>query len=389
MSRANGIRLLVAVLAVGFFAAPIAARVVGVEAEQFENRRFAEAPRLSQGWDAFQQATRFLVDRMPLRAQAVRTNTTIWADVFGSDPRYGGETALAADQALPFAGAIEDDDRNVRVNEDGGALQGPATAKTGREGWLYLSEEFEQACDDTVSNELVLQRWGRLIQGFRNAGYPTELFVAPYKASVYPEHLAAEYPYDHCALKEKERFWRLLAREGPGLGIRELRSPLVRLKANAGDGLFMRTDTHWTTLGALVMVDAALDSLGEGVELEPSEIVDRGPVRYRGNLSQAGASSESAVRDEYGIERHPDAPRVPGRTLLICDSFAYLWMRLFRPYFEDVRYISWVEDEHKIARAIRRSDTVILEATEVLMKVQARDGEKALSVPRALAEGRG
>ena len=67
MKRSTYIRVAFAVLAIGFFAAPIILRGVGVTATAFENRRLADAPQLSQGWDGFQQTSRFLTDRLPLR----------------------------------------------------------------------------------------------------------------------------------------------------------------------------------------------------------------------------------------------------------------------------------------------------------------------------------
>lgn len=378
--RTTAIRFAIAALAVGFFVTPIALRAVGVTAESFENRRLAAAPRLSQGWDAFDQTTRFLTDRMPLRAQAVRANTTIWTDIFATVPRYDSRQ----EEALPFARAIEQHGRDTRARQNAD-LRGPATASTGSDGWLYVPEEFSFACSKKMSNARLLQRWGRLVRGVRASGRQAALFVVPHKASVYPEHLPEKYPFDHCALEAKERLWRTLAKDGPALGVLELRSELLRLKADAGDRLFQRKDMHWTTLGALVLVDAALDALGDGVRLDRSEIVGRGSERYTGDLSIVGGRPETDTRMEYDVVRPLSAPRVPGRTLLVCDSFAYRWLRLFKPYFEDVRYISWYEDDRKILAAIRRSDRVIIEANELLLKGQATDGQHAMSVARELA----
>lgn len=383
MGSTTAIRVLFAALAIGFFAAPIAARVAGVTADTFENRKLADAPKLSQGWNAFQQTSRYLTDRMPLRAQAVRANTRIWTDVLGTDPRYGQQTALAQDEALPFAGAIEDG-AGARLAQGGGGLRGPAAARTGRGGWLYVPMEFSVACDKSVPDELVLQRWARLVDAIRAKGRKTALFVVPHKASVYPEHLPESYPHEDCALPAKERFWRLLSSDGPALDVHELRSELLRLKENAGDGLFQRTDMHWSTLGALTLVRTVLDELGEGVRLEPSEIVPLGSATYTGDLSLASGDPRADKRIDYGIERAAGAARVPGRTLVICDSFAYIWMRLFEPYFEDVRHVSWYGSDRRILDAVRQSDRVIVETDEVLMKVQARPDEMAVSIARAL-----
>jgi alginate O-acetyltransferase complex protein AlgJ len=389
MGHKVAIRVVFAILAIAFFAAPVALRALGVTAEQFENRRLADPPELSQGWGAFQQTSQYLIDRMPLRAQAVRANTRIWTDVFGTDPPYGRDTALAGDKALPFAGALEDDDGDLRIPEEQGDLQGPARAETGKRGWLYNSAEFEFACASKPTNRQVVQRWSELVRAIRASGRETALFVAPHKASVYPEYLPDEYPSDHCALEAKERFWSALSKAGRGTGVRELRSELVRLKAHVGDGLFELLDMHWTTLGALTLVDAALDAVGGDVRLEPEEIVERGLVPYEGDLSAATGDPETAKHMEYGIDRAPDAPVVPGRTLLLCDSFAYRWMRLFKPYFEQVRYVPWYHPASEIVGEIERSDRVIVEANETFIKSQAEDGNRAAEVIHELGASRG
>jgi|GEM_PF-6395312 len=377
------VRSAFAVLALAFFATPLALHAAGAKPEQFENRRLAEAPAASQGWNAFAQATRFLVDHMPLRAQAVRANTRIWTDVFHADPRYAGETELADDGALPFAGSI-DDDGDVGSGQARGSVPGPASAKTGRDGWLYLPEEFTSACDKSVSDALALRRWASLVRAVRAEGPDAAMFIAPFKASVYPEHLPDKYLADDCALPAKERFWSLLSKEGPRLGLDSLRDDMLALKSNVGDGLFERKDTHWSTFGALVYIRAVLRKLGGGVTLEPSEIIDNGMVSYRGDLTFVGGRPEADERHDYGIERRPDAPRVPGRTLIVGDSFTYKFTRLLKPYFEDLRVVSWYNSDENIVGAIQRADKVIVEATEILFKVQAADDQRVLKITRML-----
>jgi hypothetical protein len=381
MSKTTTIRIAFAAIAILFFTAPIAARTLGITAEAFENRRFADAPKLSQGWDAFQQTTRYLTDRMPLRAQAVRANTRIWRDMFGADPRY--ETApTSPDAALPFTNVPG----TSRDDSPGDGLQGPVTAKTGRAGWLFLDAEFEYACDKSISNAAILERWGDLVRATRASGRDSALFAVPEKASVYPEYLPKKYPFQSCALEAKERFWTRLAEDGPALGIHQVRNDLLRLKPKAGAGLFQRKDLHWTTLGALTLVDAVLETFGDDIQLEQAEIVARGNVTYDGDLAAANGDPISDTRMEYDIVRRKGATRIPGRTLLICDSFAYKWMRLFKPYFEDLRYESLYSDENAILAAIRQADRVIFEAEEVNLKAHADKEDRVLAIVRGLRQ---
>ncbi len=364
MRRTRAIRLAFAAIAVVFFTAPIASRVL-VAPEQFENRRFAALPKPSQGWDAFGQASRYVIDRMPLRAQAVRLNTQVWRDVLGTDPRYDRDTTLVDDQALPFAGTAAQDP--VKTQQPGRrelGLQPPATASTGQEGWLFSGTEITDACSGENQHGQLLSRWASLVKAARDAGPTVVMFAVPDKSSVYPEHLPEDDPSRDCALRAKDRLWGLLAEQGPELGVFELRSKLVRLKSRLGNQLFEREDTHWTTLGALTLVAAALDKLGEGIQIESGEVVKRGPVGYDGDLNIASGREAAAQRIEYDIVRDEDAPRVPGRTVLICDSFAYRKMHIFRPYFEDIRYVSLYDGNEKVVNAISSADHVIFEAAE-------------------------
>ena len=372
---------LFAAIAVAFFTAPVVAGVLGVEAERIENRRFASGPRLSQGWDAFGQTTRYFTDRMPLRAQAIRANTLIWTDVFGTDPAYARQQSLAADEALPFAGAIEENAR-AKPRRDGG-VSGQATASGGRRGWLFLTDELRQACDTTPSDDVILQRWGELVQALRARDLGTTLFVTPHKSSIYPEYLPDKYPFDHCALPRKEEFWNTVSNDGPPLDIQELRTTVLGLKKRAGDELFELLDTHWTTLAALSLVDATLAAVGDDIRVERSEVVRQGEVSYTGDLSVLRGNPKGLTHAEYGIRRARGAPRIPGRTLLICDSFAYRWIRLFEPYFEYISYAEVYSSPEAILEDIAEADRVIIEANELTMRTMAG---LARSLTRGLQE---
>jgi hypothetical protein len=378
MSRTTAIRLLFAALAVGFFAAPIAARALGITAEAFENRRFAEAPKLSQGWDAFQQTTAFLTDRMPLRAQAVRANTRIWTDVFGSEPRYADGT-LGGDAALPFAGSAGQPDA------PGAALPGGGVqVLAGRDGWLFLQDELNRACGPPIPFEQALARWRALVATIRASGRDVVLIVAPDKASVYPEHLPASYVSDDCALAAKRRLWRLF----DGGGVVELRDALVAQKASAGDDLYARKDSHWTTLGSLSLVRAALAQLGTGIRVSPGEITDPGRASYQGDLTVLIGNPENDTRAERAVTRAAGAPRVPGRTVLVGDSFSNAPIGQLRSYFAEVAHVLWVGTPiDELAGRIAGADTVILETVERELSFRAADDGPVPKLQRALRAG--
>ena len=81
---------------------------------------------------------------LPLRQQAVRANTWVQRHIFGTTPRYGQSSlgGLAADQALPF-GQPQQDTHSTGVGRAG---QAGSRVLVGRDGWLFLHQDFDMAC---------------------------------------------------------------------------------------------------------------------------------------------------------------------------------------------------------------------------------------------------
>jgi alginate O-acetyltransferase complex protein AlgJ len=384
MRATKTIHLTFALLAIAFFTTPIAARILGVTAESFENRRFAEAPKLSQGWDAFGQTTRFLTDRMPLRAQAVRANTRIWTDLFDTQPRYAGATA--ADQgALPFG---PDPDAGPADPEQLAAAQ-RASVLPGRDGWLFLVDDLRRSCSPPLAFDAAIERWRSLLGEVRGLAEQTLLVVAPDKAAIYPEHLE-DGPDVACGTAAKQRLWDALAGLPPSAGVAPLRAELLRRKRGAGDDLYARTDSHWTSLGSLTLVDAVLDRIAPpGLAVRRGEIVDPGPVEHTGDLAVLLGLSDVETRVQRAIARAPDARKVPGRTVVVGDSFFDAPNPQLMPYLEQMVVLSWVNTPlPEIAAEIRRADTVVLETVERELAFRAADGGPVPQLAEILRAGR-
>jgi hypothetical protein len=356
MKRSTYIRVAFAVLAIGFFAAPILLRGVGVTATAFENRRLADAPQLSQGWDGFQQTSRFLTDRLPLREQAVRANTKLWQTFFGTTPRYG---APGAGGALTFAGKAQGTAGKGGPKPGGQAVQ----VLAGRDGWLFLEGELERACTPMVPLPVVLERWRRLVSIVRASGRRAVVMVPPDKGSIYGEHLP-DGDLTDCARRGKPRFWDLLAREPRRSGIVELESALAARKRRGGQPLYSKKDSHWTGPGSLEMVRAVLDRLGAGVKLKRGEVVRLPQQSYAGDLTLLRGESGKDTRPARAIRRAANARRVPGRTLFVRDSFGDRVLPFLRLYFADLRRSTWVVSPAQLLRSIEEADTVIFESVE-------------------------
>jgi alginate O-acetyltransferase complex protein AlgJ len=343
-----------AVIALAFFATPVALRAVGVTATSFENRRFAAAPKPSQGWDFFQQTTRFLTDRLPLREQAVRANNSLWRTFFGTSPRYGAATA---DGALPFAGqpppatARKDKQPTPEVIE-------------GRHGWLFLKGELERACKPLLGFRQALARWRELVAVVRAAGKRAVMLVPPDKGSIYGEELPPGQLTD-CGRSAKRRFWTVLANAPQSWGVRQLEGEVVRRKRGSKIPLYSKTDSHWNTLGSLTLVRAVLDALGRGVTLKRGEVVPQGSSAFVGDLTVLRGDRTTEKRPLHTIRRAPGAQRVSGRTLFMYDSFGDAPLPLLKLYFRHLSVLPWVgPTDAQRADAIAHADTVIFESTE-------------------------
>jgi alginate O-acetyltransferase complex protein AlgJ len=383
--RTKAHRLLFAVIALAFFGTPIALQAVGVRAPAFENRRLAAAPSLADGWTFFDEATRFLIDRMPLRYQAVHANTWIDLHVFHTSPIYsrGGLGGVANDQALPFTSRPDQDKASLISGASAGkaksrAAQPPTTADQvvlGRDGWLFLQGVFNRACFPFIGFRQAASRWESLLRVIRASGRRAELLVAPDKSTIYSEYVAPTTSDLGCSRPGTTALWKVI--ESPmavRAGIIGLRKSLLRAKHTASALLYYRTDSHWNTAGSLTLVEAALPALSRTVRVLPSEIVDPGPVRYSGDLLGLLGESGNEIAPTRRIQRLPGAPVVSGATVLIGDSYADAAWGELAPYFASLRRLYWVNNTtQQLVDGITSSRNVVLETVEREFDYRASD----------------
>jgi len=360
------VKILFALLAVLFFATPVALRLVGKEAGAFENRRLAEAPSLSDGWNVFDKTTRFLTDRMPLRREAVRANTRISRDLFDTNPRYG---QAGDDRGLPFAGGGQAPQRAA----PGRGAEASQVVR-GRGGWLFLGEERRRSCTPDYPRELAFERWRELVSRVRASGRRSVLVVPPDKYTIYPENLPTDAATARCAKLGQDAFWRLLDQAPRSAGLVGLREPLLRLKRSQRERVYLKTDTHWTNRGGLELVRGALGELSPRVRVAPSDVVSQGRPTGPGDLNGLLGDSTTERREVLAIKRRRGAPRVPGRTLFVLDSFGNAMLHLLPPYFEQFETAFWTATPRaELAAKIKRADNVIFESVEREFGFRASD----------------
>ncbi|WP_417565677.1 alginate O-acetyltransferase [Marinobacter sp.] len=116
----------------------------------------------------------------------------------------------------------------------------------GRQGWLFSEEEFYPA---ELGGDLVarnLERVTQVSQYLRARGIPLVVLVVPAKARIYSEKLAGTNP-EAVMASLYDRFLSNLASAkvaAPDL------APALEQAQRDGQRVFLRTDTHWTPVGA-------------------------------------------------------------------------------------------------------------------------------------------
>jgi alginate O-acetyltransferase complex protein AlgJ len=390
MARTRRLKRLFALLGAAFFFTPLVLLATGYRAHEFENHAFAPAPSLSQGWNLFNDATSFLIERLPLRQHAVNANTWLDLHVFNTTPQYGqnGIGGVGQDQALPGFGNPDQD----KAKQSATTTKKPATGTTtvvqpletenqvavGTHGWYYLSGVFSRACYPFIAWSTAAARWGELVEAIRASGRKAIMVVPPDKSSVYPQYVAPSTPDLACSEPGETELWDAIdSRSSRAAGIVGLRS-LLRAEARASPTLlYYKTDSHWNSLGSLSFDQAILPYFSPTIRLTSADIVRGKNYKYSGDLlTLLGLSGVSENAPSVTVVRKRGVPEINGPTVVVGDSYAQDAISQVQPFFrQKIGFLEWEENpETQIADEIADSRDVILETVEREFDYRASNG---------------
>ncbi|QVM97602.1 alginate O-acetyltransferase [Pseudomonas sp. SORT22] len=154
----------------------------------------------------------------------------------------------------------------------------------GREHWLFSDEEFKPVANSDQYEQENLA----LIRGVRDTlqqhGVQLVLAIVPAKARLYPEYVGEQTPASlHTDLYNE---FHAQARQA-GVFAPDLLAPLQEAKARGQ--VFLRTDTHWTPMGAEVVAQHLAAAVARQTLLngEPQQFVteQRQSAPYKGDLT--------------------------------------------------------------------------------------------------------
>lgn len=338
--------------------APGMSALLGVRDESFENRSPAPLPQWTlRSWldaTAYGELSDWLRDALPLRSGAVAFDTWLGYVVFGDTP---------SDRVL-----------------------------VGLDGELFLRESIVAPCMPSASVGPVLERVGDFTQLLTGRGVDVYLMISPNKAALHPDRLPdyAEV-MNRCVIENRRELRREL--ENPaGFTVVDLWTPLEQ-EVEAGHRMFPALGRHWNHRAAMVQARALVEAIQPGLWREEFVVSDGSverpaelPARFmnldlprpieRLRVERPGVQVEV---EKFRLPKAPDVPvehftatsrtqpLIPGRTLVVQDSFMMKSAQAFAAHAEDVYFMHWSVLRRNPEAAVEffaTADRVVLQSVE-------------------------
>ncbi|HEX2755444.1 MAG TPA: hypothetical protein VHM48_08275 [Candidatus Limnocylindrales bacterium] len=347
-------RLVVVVFCAGLLV-PALLMAVRIRPAAIENRALLTAPPITLGslidssWYA--AVDRFIADNIAVRPLAVRLRGEVYW-------RTGGT--------------------------------GNPTVVRGTGSWLFTLEEIQASCDLGAAD--IAAALDRTDAAFTAAGQDFRFLVAPDKHVVYPEKVDPGMAYGPSCTDDRRAAMQAALDARPGVAVDGWAAVLAERAAHPdGPLLYYTEDSHWTTSGAVPAIRALIQSLGPDLWRD-EDVVRGGSKRVAMELArQMGLSRAETVpfvtirptvrivrtpidlpvatnnaRAVYRITASGDRPLVPGRTVIVYDSFFGLNMAAVSPFFAESIWIHQGDllNHPEIAQLVGPADRVILERVE-------------------------
>jgi hypothetical protein len=335
---------------------PAIAMVAGARPPAIENRPLYTAPPLSlqalgdPAW--FSALDRAVGDNVPFRPQAVQLRSRIAVGLGGSS--------------------------NPNVIRGVG-------------DWLFAREELVPSCQFTATESAA--QLDAAAAAFTAAGQDFRFVLAPDKHAIYPEKRRPDDGVTDPCTDGRRAAMRAALDARTAFTINGW-STLEAARAAAPDGppLYYTQDSHWTPTGAVqairrlaISLDPAIWSDADVVdggskkvtmdlarqigiprqELTPQPIVRPGVTVSRTTVDIGGVKLRNA-QAVYRFTASGDRPLLPGRTVIVYDSFFGLNMPRVAALFADTTFIHQgdLKDHPELGATVGPFDRVILERVE-------------------------
>lgn len=383
MTSAKFITKSIAIFAFCLIISPTVALMTEASSSPPQNREAHSSPSVADGWNMVGQLGDYLNDRLALKDLSLRIDSYIDRELFREEPAFGGS-------ATP------------RVLE-------------GNEGYLFLKDAFDAACNGHGTPESVSENVKRFADIIQRSGRKIVVAIAPDKSSVLVEKLPKTHAQFECHQSHQDKMWQSLAeKEIPGYV--DLRSALREEAVVNRRPLYFRQDSHWNQEGSLIAVKQLVEKFQPGI-WDENAVVFNGITSYLGDLEGMRGGSKTDETPSFGVSRRqievvtsqydlnyppgyrrlsemkgPSGSLIEGETAVMFDSFGMAAIEQIVPYFRKLNTIhlehflaeEWIESikaaENVLFLCVERGlgyrltyvigDTVFLDALDVALNGQ-------------------
>jgi lipoprotein-anchoring transpeptidase ErfK/SrfK len=277
----------------------------------------------------------------------------------------------------------------ARVTTNLGGTANPAVI-LGTGDWMFTREELEPACRFTAPQ--VVASLDRAAARFAAAGQAFRFIVVPDKHVIYPEKLRPETSMAQTCTEGRRSTMREALARRTAYAV-DGWSQLLAARAARPDGppLYYMADSHWTPSGAIVGIKALIQSLDAGLWRDddvvpgrttavPQELARQvGLPRSEPTLQVAIRPGVKIIRTAikvpvevknsravYRITASGNRSLLPGRTVIVYDSFFGLNMARVSSFFEESIWIhvNDIKNHPELSTLLGPFDRVILERVE-------------------------
>ena len=215
--------------------------------------------------------------------------------------RSTGALEKQLDQKLPARSTLIGAANSVRYLLTG---SGGEQVRTGKHGWLFLTEELRFDADGSANLKARAELLGAASRSLERQGVRLIVALVPDKARVYSSMLATgRYP-DYNSPRYANA---LSAFHKQGVTTVNLLPPLVQAASQAE--VYYRTDTHWNQIGAKVAAEAVASTIKQlGQELQKTSFSSKkaAPVERPGDLIRLMGLGDTAHM--LGLQPDAEAP---------------------------------------------------------------------------------
>jgi alginate O-acetyltransferase complex protein AlgJ len=169
----------------------------------------------------------------------------------------------------------------------------------GSEGWFYSSEEFERPKNFDAEIADKLEYVTQVKTALENAGVKLAVVLVPAKARVYPEHLGRY---------SRPKYWDdVYSKFLSGLQAKGVIAPDLLNAMKSREGLFLKTDTHWTPVGARVAAQVLSQAVKPLLEFQTKKFNQKPGKRE----PHAGDLLKFIPLTRWGTQPTPDTLETP------------------------------------------------------------------------------